>query len=419
MQPNPKQNSPKPKKKGFFSRFSLNLASTSTDEHFQIHSTSGDANSGMPTEPKLQEVSTEALLLEKLVDLQTQLTNQQTKFEQHQHSLLMQQAKQIEQQRLSEQQQFSALLKGLRNTNLGSEADSEVSDKPEIDILMLLQKQESIQQTISELKQQLALSEKQSDLAVQRLANLETQQHVLLDEYQAKQYIVEQQKFIQNQAALRAFYHRVQLKLTELFLACKVVNSGMVERKVDNINLGLSGSAKVAKTVGEIADSSVISLAGTLIDIALPGAGLATRIGAKVISLGAKGVSVGLEVGNKAHHKREQVKITRLSSLTVSITAMDQLAEEVARRLTLRYQDQIKLLTTETQASGLRAAASTMDLLYNRQNGGAENLAECAVGRMLEGMRSGDVDPDKPEPLPYQFLRPLLHPKTLLISSST
>ena len=90
---------------------------------------------------------------------------------------------------------------------------------------------------------------------------------------------------------------------------------------------------------------------------------------------------------------------------------MDKVIEEVSRNLTLRYEEQIRYLTTEKEKAGVKKVISKTGLSDSKENGGAEDLAECAVGRMLDGMRSGKISSDNKPSLTEQLIQEVFKSK--------
>lgn len=257
------------------------------------------------------------------------------------------------------------------------------------DLCQLEAEKENLQQRVEQLTKELGQKSRLEEQVQQLLEN----QALLLKDYNKRQSLLEQQEYIEKQPKLKAFYDRFQLKLTEYFLACKVINSGAVKRE-DNLDKSLGTVNTVTRGVSSIANSSLISLAGTAIDIFAPGAGLAVTIGAKCVSVGAIGLGKTASLSKKLREGTEVVKISRVSMLTSNISSMDKLAEEVARRLTQRYESQINKLTLGKKTAELTGKIKVrLGVSHGLKNGGVEELAEYAVARIIEAMQLGCIDP--------------------------
>lgn len=87
-----------------------------------------------------------------------------------------------------------------------------------------------LQQEITDLKQLITLSQKQSNdtnnqviTLEQQVNKLEQQQRGLIKEYEKRQRIIEEQKMIERVQETKVFYDTIRLKLAEVFLAAKVL----------------------------------------------------------------------------------------------------------------------------------------------------------------------------------------------------
>jgi len=167
---------------------------------------------------------------------------------------------------------------------------------------------------------------------------LKTQQNVLWKKHIQEQDIQKHKTYLMKDESLSIFYTTFQRKLSQLFLAYKVLETGMIEQTKTTLN--------------KIADG--ISLLGEIIDI-------------PVIKHIPKVVSTAL---NFYADKREEKKVSLVARLTNSLSDMEKEVEESSRLIAYRYQDQIKALTSK----------------------GSQILAECGVRRLIEYIRDDNID---------------------------
>lgn len=251
------------------------------------------------------------------------------------------------------------------------------SDSPDTNSLLQVVKDMQAQQKqmlaeINLLRQQV---KSQKDLE-QTVENLSNHQLLLMKEYQSKQEMLEQQRYLESDPKLCAFYQHFQRKLIACVLASKVISSGQVKMKEDRLGEHIDKAKNIAERVDEMSNSSVVQLLSIPLDIILPGVGLAVRFLSKSVGLGANSIRTGLA---HAQENREQIrerKLQRVSNMVIGIRAIEDLAEGLARLLAFSYEHQIKLLTTS--ATTRKKSANELP------RGGAESLAEYAVARVLE-----------------------------------
>ncbi len=210
------------------------------------------------------------------------------------------------------------------------------------------EKEEHLQ---TQLSQTINLKDHQDEVLRlrQELEKLQASVKPLVDRYERKQQILQEQTYLRSQPLLKAFYQHFQIKMTELFLAYKVINSGMVDR-----------TATTSDTVADQA-TSFISLVGGLIP--LPGA-----------SYVASAINLGIQLGQKVLQKKEENKIDLVSKLIINLSEMEKQVEIAARLLSFKFERQIQALKEESTTT----------------------LAECAVCRLIEYLRAGKANDDEP-----------------------
>jgi hypothetical protein len=203
-------------------------------------------------------------------------------------------------------------------------------------------KRQALESHIKALEDQLkrlSINQSTADiLRAKELTELKNQHTLLWQEHQAFQMQEEEKTYLKQHPLLNTFYSTLERKLTQLFLAYKVLDTGLV--------------AHAKTTSNKMADG--INLLGEFIP--LPGLKAATTI----LSLTINAVS----------DKREEKKVSLVARLTQNVTIMEQEIESAARMLSYRYEEQIKALTQK----------------------GATTLAECGVRRLIEYMRAGQLN---------------------------
>lgn len=216
----------------------------------------------------------------------------------------------------------------------------------ENDLSSMKNRNEEIENKILELEK---LGKFAPDLK-QRADRLSVALRPLREEYEKQQEILQMQTFILHSPQLGAFYRRLQVKLNQLFTAYFAISSGQISRTDD------------ATAVLQILDKPISAL----------------TLGFGSIILG--GVATALN--------RQAIK--QMSAITeeylISLTQSEKLVEETARLLTLRYEDQIRKLTPPGEESLLATLT-----ISRRANGGAEILADCAVARIIDGLKNRSI----------------------------
>jgi ankyrin repeat protein len=204
--------------------------------------------------------------------------------------------------------------------------------------------------TVEQLKNQLDKMQLQDQHQRQKLQEMETLYAALHQDYQQRVRIEEEKRFLRSDDQLRIFYEKVERTLNQLFLAYKVLDTGMVERtKTSRLDKASQG----------------ITLLGEMVP--LPFASLV----AGVISFG---------VGRAADRSAEK-HIRFIARLIRNTATIDQEAEEAARALTKAYEEQIKTLTP----------------------GGVETLAQCGIGRLIDYIQAEQLHDEKG--LSFQFIQ--------------
>jgi hypothetical protein len=176
-----------------------------------------------------------------------------------------------------------------------------------------------------------------------------------------------QRQYIQEHESLSGFYHHFQYRMHNSVLACRVITSGLVDRADDDID--------------------VITELGSLALKALPIPGeLGGNAWQSLIDLGAYGTHM-------LHDTIERRRLHRMGSLVNSLSHMENIIEETARLLTLRYHLQIKQLSCSSRRTGVfNKAMNKLDLADSQALGGAEELAESAVKRIFNFVINGGLE---------------------------
>lgn len=192
--------------------------------------------------------------------------------------------------------------------------------------------------TVQQLRDQLEAMRLQDQHQHQRLQEMEERYAVLSQEYDQRCRLEEEKRFLRSHPQLRFFYEKVERTLNQLFLAYKVLDTGMVERtKNSRLDKAATG----------------ISLLGEMVPI--PFASMVT-------SALSAGVSYAADRSAEKH-------IRFIAGLIRNTATIDKEAEEAARELTKAYEDQIKTLTLA----------------------GSETLAQCGIGRLIEYIQAQKI----------------------------
>jgi len=169
-----------------------------------------------------------------------------------------------------------------------------------------------------------------------RIKGLEKNQNLLMQDYNTQQAILAQREYILKQPELARFYNTAQNKLQQMFLAYKVIDSGLV------VNKALSTTDKVIQA---------ISLAGE--SIPLPGShAVATWLGFAI--------QAGVGLANKKSGINDISKVNNVTELVVSFKELDDLTEATSRALTLMYEEQLKHVTPNSAGILAEAAVKLM-----------------------------------------------------------
>ncbi len=157
-----------------------------------------------------------------------------------------------------------------------------------------------------------------------RMAVLEETQNLLMQDYKTQQANLAEKEYIMNHQELARFYRVAQNKLQQMFLAYKVIESGLV------VNTALTNTDKAIQ---------VISLAGE--SIPLPGSqAVATWLG--------YAIQAGVWFANKQSGNNDKAKIAQMTELVVSFKELDELTETTSHTLALMYEEQLKHVTPDS-----------------------------------------------------------------------
>lgn len=208
-------------------------------------------------------------------------------------------------------------------------------------------------QAIKVLQDEMTALRRRKDIQQlqQQLNDLEQQLQPLLAQQQILRQQRQEQKYIFASITLRAFYLHLQVKLNQWFTAAMAVSGGDIEpSSMMNKALTLAGSALGVKTLGT-------------------GSAIAAAIG----------------FVNTRKLRKERAEI--IENYIISLSRSEEIAEQIARQLTLRYKMQITDLTAPSESE------SWFDRLTFTltPNDGARTLAECAVLRMIEMLKAKET----------------------------
>jgi ankyrin repeat protein len=196
--------------------------------------------------------------------------------------------------------------------------------------------------TVQQLKDQLDKMQVQDHHQRQKLKEMETLYAAMLQDHQQRVRIEEEKRALRSDDQLRIFYEKVERTLNQLFLAYKVLDTGMVERTK---NSRLDKASQGINLLGEM--------------VPLPFASLVTS----AISFGV----------SRAADRSAEKHIRFIAQLIRNTATIDQEAEEAARALTKAYEEQIKTLTPS----------------------GVETLAQCGIGRLIDYIQAGQLHDEK------------------------
>ncbi|KAL0479634.1 matK [Acrasis kona] len=180
-----------------------------------------------------------------------------------------------------------------------------------------------------------------------------------------KSFKQQQIEYIKKSKAINTFYSQVQNKFQNVILASRVVTSGLVTRSRSTVETGV-GYAKEA--VG-------------LIPVLGPVARATISVGSHTIS--------------NTHGARESQRLHRVGNLTTDLSHLEEVTEQIARLLALRYRKQIEKLSSQRRKEGfLNDLKVRADFADKYEPGGIEILADSAVRRMFEFIADGQIDRD-------------------------
>eukprot|EP01035_Chromulina_nebulosa_P025573 gene25573-33387_t len=196
----------------------------------------------------------------------------------------------------------------------------------------------NLEQTVHEMRQKVDQLEQDKNVSFEHLSSLQRQYEVLGREYDQKIYVEQQKQMLKQNQRLKVFYETVDRTLNQLFLAYKVLDTGMVQRTGGKLSTLAGG----------------INLLGST--VSLPFASLVT-------STLAYGIT-------KIEDRAATRQIRFIAKLIQNITTLDEETELAARQLTSVYEDQLQHLTPK----------------------GSETLAQCGVLRFIEYLRAEQVN---------------------------
>lgn len=173
-------------------------------------------------------------------------------------------------------------------------------------------REEKLEALMMVLKQQAEEQRSIAPALKEQLNVLKANQKKLMDQYEQAQELEEQKGYLKARGKLWNFYQSVQLKINEMMLAYKVLNSGMISGEEQNTAV------------------KYIALAGE--NIPIPGAAMAAGI-----------INAGLRYRDAQQHTKATHNI---NSLAVSVTEMEKLSEETARLLTFCFEEQVTMCDT-------------------------------------------------------------------------
>lgn len=170
------------------------------------------------------------------------------------------------------------------------------------------------------------------------LQALQRQIAPLVQRHQQKQQVLVMQQYLEKHksSSITEYYNTFRRKAAELLLACKALDSGLIAADKN----GLNGALMI---VGEI------------------------------IPFGGLILSTAAAVSEVKENKKIEKRMKRVSDFLMRVRDVDDIAEMLARKLTYRYYNQIKLMTKD----------------------GANTFAECGVHRLYRFMRGSEVSLDE------------------------
>ena len=234
--------------------------------------------------------------------------------------------------------------------------------------LSLQREQQARQEDLFHFKAKLDALTQHDQEKTEKLKQLEKDHDALLSEHNHKKQIEHQKEFLRSHPNLRIFYETVERTLNQLFLAYKVLDTGMVQRTGGKATMAASG----VSFLGSIVPNSAQSMFGKGIKL------LGENIPIPGVSLVASLISKGIR---HAEDRVEHGHIRFIAKLVINTTILEEEVETAARCLSCMYEPQIVQLTEN----------------------GAATLAECAVRRLIEFMRAEQIH-DKLELAP-QFIQ--------------
>eukprot|EP00457_Paulinella_chromatophora_P002448 gb/GEZN01002453.1/.p1 GENE.gb/GEZN01002453.1/~~gb/GEZN01002453.1/.p1 ORF type:complete len:773 (-),score=136.25 gb/GEZN01002453.1/:159-2447(-) len=199
-------------------------------------------------------------------------------------------------------------------------------------------RQARLEQMLVSLQKSATSTPQASQELQSQMEALRKNQEILIEQYHNAKELEDQKAYLKSHAVLWSFYQSTQLKINEMMLAYKVLDSGLVAAEEQN------------KVI------SLIALAGE--NIPLPGVGAAANL---------------INAGLKWRSANKQAKKSRnINDVATSVTEMEKMSEEVARLLAYCYEEQIRMC--QPGPCGVIA------------------LSHCAVHRILHCIGNGHID---------------------------
>jgi serine/threonine protein kinase len=246
-----------------------------------------------------------------------------------------------------------------------------------------------------------------------KLERVEKSLDILMQEKRERDIKALEQQHIYENTKLFSFYSQLQGKINKLYAVCCNISTGMVVKQEHKNTSRL-------KTAGDGLELA-ITLAGTAIDFVVPGVGTAMKyVG--------KGANIAMKATAMVNEEREITKIKRFADMFMGITEFEQVSKTVATILTRYYETQIQQLTTKMKiqqkkgvVSKVKGWLNKIDLSDDYANGGAEDLAEFAVAKIVDALREGHICPENTshqqriESMAMQMVEAVCRPKPKLL----
>lgn len=233
--------------------------------------------------------------------------------------------------------------------------------------------EDNLANSLENLEKELEeLEEKEDPESEERMNQIEKDLSLLKREYDKVEKQNMERDLINSCNELQEFYERVELKLSELFLAAKAIGSGLIEKSKNKEGNSILGQFKeISNTTSSITQKMEVLIKNfpSLEMLSFAHENLSKLVPFMGIVTGSVQMLVTQYQDEK--NKQELTQIKNINLMLPNLTTSNVIAETVARKLTLRYEHQIKQLTFG-------------------KDGGTILLAECAVGRIIDFLKSGE-----------------------------